>query len=135
IREKYGWTYHIESSYAMFSDAGIWSVYFGTETMWMEKCRDLVIKELIRLKEIPLGTLQLHKAKNQLLGTLAMSQENNGALMLGNAKTYAIFNKIDSFAEIEDKVNSLTSEKLREIANEIFAEENMHSLLFTGKAG
>lgn len=135
IREKYGWTYHIESSYAMFSDAGIWSVYFGTETMWMEKCRDLVVKELIKLKGVPLGTLQLHKAKNQLLGTLAMSQENNGALMLGNAKTYAIFNKIDSFAEIEEKVSSLTSEKLREIANEIFAEENMFSLLFTGKAG
>jgi len=133
IREKYGWTYHIESSYAMFSDAGIWSVYLGTEPAWIDKCRDLVLKELKKLKQDALGTLQLHKAKNQLLGTLAMSQENNGAVMLGNAKTFSIFGKIDSFSEIEEKVLSISAAELQEIANEIFNETSMHSLLFSGK--
>jgi predicted Zn-dependent peptidase len=133
IRERYGWTYHIESSYAMFSDAGIWSVYLGTEPAWIDKCRDLVLKELKKLKQDALGTLQLHKAKNQLLGTLAMSQENNGAVMLGNAKTFSIFGKIDSFSEIEEKVLSISAAELQEIANEIFNETSMHSLLFSGK--
>lgn len=133
IREKYGWTYHIESSYAMFTDAGIWSVYLGTEPAWIDKCRELVMKELKKLKQNALGTLQLHKAKNQLLGTLAMAQENNNSLMLGNAKTYSLFNKIDSFAEIEEKILAITAAELQDIANEILNEESLHSLLFSGK--
>jgi predicted Zn-dependent peptidase len=117
----------------MFTDAGIWSVYLGTEPAWIDKCRELVMKELKKLKQNALGTLQLHKAKNQLLGTLAMAQENNNSLMLGNAKTYSLFNKIDSFAEIEEKILAITAAELQDIANEILNEESLHSLLFSGK--
>jgi predicted Zn-dependent peptidase len=53
--------------------------------------------------------------------------------MLGNAKTYSLFNKIDSFAEIEEKILAITAAELQDIANEILNEESLHSLLFSGK--
>ena len=31
IREKYGFTYTIESNYTTYFDTGVWSIYFGTE--------------------------------------------------------------------------------------------------------
>lgn len=133
IREKYGWTYHIESSYSMFSDSGIWSVYLGTETSYVEKCRDLVHKELQKLKNSSLGVFQLQKAKNQLIGQLAISQENNISLMLSHAKTFAIFNKIDSFKDICKKIDEVQPSTLQDVANELFTTENLSSLLYSGK--
>ncbi|MEX1189378.1 MAG: pitrilysin family protein [Bacteroidia bacterium] len=133
IRERYGWTYHIESSFSMFSDSGIWNVYLGTETSYIEKCNDLVHKELKKLRESSLGILQLQRAKNQLIGQLAISQENNISLMLGYAKTFAIFNKIDSFKDICKKIENVKPASLQDVANELFNSENLSSLLYSGK--
>lgn len=133
IREKYGWTYHIESSYSMFSDSGIWNVYLGTEAAYVEKCRELVLKELRKIKDTPLGKIQLQKARNQLIGQMAISQENNISLMLGHAKTFSIFNKVDSFSDICKKIEKVNEFDIMEVANELFIENNLSSLLYAGK--
>ena len=133
IREKYGWTYNIDSSYAIFSDSGLWSVYLGTEAAWVERCRELVLREMKKLREQELGTMQLQKAKNQLIGQMAIAQESNSSLMLGFAKTFLIFNKIDTFEEVSQKIESLSAKDLRDIANEIFDESQLSSLLYQGR--
>ncbi|MFM2286516.1 MAG: hypothetical protein RLZZ543_2013 [Bacteroidota bacterium] len=133
IREKYGWTYNIDSSYAIFSDTGLWSVYLGTEAAWVDRCRELVLREMKKLREQELGIVQLQKAKNQLIGQMAIAQESNSSLMLGFAKTFLIFNKIDSFEEVSQKIESLSAKDLRDIANEIFDEAKLSSLLYQGR--
>lgn len=130
IREKYGFTYNIDSSYAIYSDTGLWSVYLGTEGNMVERCRDLVMKELKKLREKPLSTLQLHKAKNQLKGQIAIAQESNGSLMLGFAKTFLLFNRVDSFEEICTKIDSITAGKIQTISNELFDEKQLSTLLY-----
>jgi len=130
IREKYGFTYNIDSSYAIYSDTGLWSVYLGTEGNMVERCRELVMKELKKLRDQPLSTLQLHKAKNQLKGQIAIAQESNGSLMLGFAKTFLLFNRVDSFEEICDKIDSITAGKIQAISNELFDEKQLSSLLY-----
>lgn len=130
IREKYGYTYNIDSSYTIYSDTGLWSAYFGTEGNMVERCHELVMKELKKLREKPLSTLQLHKAKNQLKGQIAIAQESNGSLMLGLAKTYLLFNRIDSFEEICAKIDSITACKIQTISNDVFAEKQLSTLLY-----
>ena len=53
--------------------------------------------------------------------------------MLGFAKTFLLFNKIDTFEEVAQKIESLSSQDIREIANEIFMEDNLSSLLYQGR--
>jgi predicted Zn-dependent peptidase len=130
IREKYGFTYNIDSSYAIYSDTGLWSVYLGTEGNTVERCRELVMKELKKLRENPLSTLQLHKAKNQLKGQIAIAQESNGSLMLGFAKTFLLFNRVDSFEEICTKIDSITAGKIQTVSNELFDEKQLSTLLY-----
>jgi predicted Zn-dependent peptidase len=130
IREKYGFTYNIDSSYAIYSDTGLWSVYLGTEGNTVERCRDLVLKELKKLRDQPLSTLQLHKAKNQLKGQIAIAQESNGSLMLGFAKTFLLFNRVDRFDEICEKIDSITAGRLQMISEELFDESQLSSLLY-----
>jgi predicted Zn-dependent peptidase len=130
IREKYGFTYNIDSSFAIYSDTGLWSVYLGTEAGTVERCRELVHKELKKLRDIPLTSIQLLKAKNQLKGQIAMAQESNGSVMLGFAKTFLLFNRVDTFEEICAKIDGLTRDDLMATAKEIFDENRLSSLLF-----
>lgn len=133
IREKYGFTYNIDSSYAIYSDTGLWSVYMGTENKWIDRCRELLFKELSRLRDQPLGTAQLHKAKSQLTGQIAISQESNASLMLGFAKTFLLFNRIDTFEETAAKIEALSAAELQDIANEVFREEDFSSLVYPSR--
>ena len=59
IREKYGFAYTIESQYNAYSDTGNFSIYMGVDPQSLEKAVNLVFKELYKLKDNKLGTIQL----------------------------------------------------------------------------
>jgi predicted Zn-dependent peptidase len=130
LREKYGLTYNVESSFTPYTDTGTFTIYFGTDKANFEKSHALIFKETKRLQEDKLGTLQLHKAKKQVLGQLAISGESNEQVMLTNAKSLLVYNTIDSMETIAAKINAITSEKLIDIANEIFDVNNLSSLTY-----
>ena len=50
IREKYGYTYSIESNYQSFIDTGNFNIYFSSETKNFDKIMKLIKKELNILK-------------------------------------------------------------------------------------
>lgn len=130
IREKYGFTYHLESFYQPYSDTGLFGIYLGTDPGTVNRALQLVQKELRRLREQKLGTLQLSKAKKQLLGQIAMARENNNALMLSYGKSLLTHNTIDTFADIAEKVEAITAEDLQEVAQEIMAPERQSQLIY-----
>lgn len=120
LREKHGLVYSIESSYQPFSDIGFFGIFFGTEEKTLEKAKKIVRKELNRLQEKKLGTLQLHMAKEQAMGQMAMAEENYAALMLVFGKSLVDHGKIDPLERIFEQIRQTTAEELQEIANEIF---------------
>ncbi len=130
IREKYGFTYNIESFYTPYADTGVFGIYAGTDPLTMERTLKLIEKELKRLRENKLGVIQLSKAKRQILGQIAMAQENNVALMLALGKSLLTFNRIDTFEEIRDKIESITASDLMEVANEILAPDQLSTLIY-----
>lgn len=130
IRERYGFTYHLESFYHPYLDTGLFGIYLGTDPGTADKAISLVHKELRKLREQKLGILQLSKAKKQILGQFAMAQENNGALMMSFGKSLLQHNYIESFDEIVKDVEQISAETLREVANEIFVEDSFSQLIF-----
>lgn len=130
LREKYGYVYSVEASYNSYTDCGMFAIYFGTESNQLERTIKLTLKELKKLKENALGTLQLHRAKEQILGQLAMSEENNTSLMLMMGKSILDLEKIHSLEEIFSIVNNISSFDLLETANEIFEPDTLSYLTF-----
>lgn len=130
LREKHGLVYAIDASYTPFTDTGTMGIFFGTEPKKVDKSINLVLKELQKLREVKLGTLQLQKAKEQLMGQLAMSEENNGSLMLMMGKSILDLNKIQPLDEIFDRVKKISSTELRDIANHTLEEKNLSILTF-----
>lgn len=131
LREKNGFAYNVDSSYNAYSDTGLINIYFGTDKADLNKSIKTVLKELNRLKNQPLSRMQLIKAKKQLIGNVAISIENNENLMFSMGKSTLVFNRVDSFSTITGKIESVTSEEIQEVANEIFNFEKMSYLFYT----
>lgn len=132
IREKYGFAYTIESQYNAYSDSGNFSIYMGVDPHSLDKTIELVFKELSRLKNKKLGCIQLSNAQNQLVGQLALSSESGLGELL--AMTRSVFSKEGTEPLIETirKIRALTSDDIIDIANEIFDQNNINTLIYKG---
>jgi predicted Zn-dependent peptidase len=130
LREKNGYSYHTESHYSPYSDTGVLSVYFTGDKGKLERSQKVVMREFAKLREKKLGTLQLSRAKRQLLGQIAISAENNETLMLSMAKSYLVYNKFDDLKEIGKKIDSITAEEILEISNEVLDKAKLSSLTY-----
>ncbi|CAI8384308.1 MAG: putative zinc protease [Owenweeksia sp. TMED14] len=130
IRERYGIAYQIESFTNSYNDSGIWGVYAGTDTDTIDRCQTLIIKELNLLREKKLGILQFSKAKTQLLGQMALAQENNVNMMTSLGKSMLIFNRVDTFQEIIRKVDSLKIIQIQDLAQQVFSKNKISELRY-----
>lgn len=130
LREKNGLVYSVEANYTPYTDTGIFMVYFGTERNNLYKALALVESEFKTLRNKKLGPQMLAKAKKQLIGQLAIANENREDLMLTLGRSYLYFNKVDSLAEVFQKIDEISAEDLFAIANETLAEANLSKLIF-----
>jgi predicted Zn-dependent peptidase len=131
LREKKGFAYHVESMYTTYSDVGIVEIYFGADKSDSAKCIDLINKELYLLRTKKLGVNQLVKAKRQLLGQIAIAAESNENLMVANAKSMMLFDRIDSFEQIREAIDAITADQLLEVANEVYEPSSLSMLMFS----
>lgn len=131
LRERKGMAYNIESNYTAYSDTGLFSVYFGTDKENFNKAYDLVLNEFKLLRDKKLGTIQLSKAKKQLIGQIAISTESREDLMLTIGKSYLLYDKVDPLRVVFQKIEAITAENLLEVANEILNEKSFSRLVYS----
>lgn len=133
IREKHGIAYTIESNYTSLTDTGMFSIYFGTDAEKTDKAMRLVNKELKKLRDNQLGTLQLHQAKQKFIGQIALAEENRMSLIISMAKSLLDLGAVDTLDQVFAKINAVTAEQLLKISNEILDDKQMITLLFEPK--
>ena len=130
VREKHGLAYNIESTYNSYTDSGLFSIYFGTDRKNVEKTENLIRKELKKLRETKLGINQLHQAKQQLIGQIALGQESKVNLMLAAGKSLMTYDKVDELGEVFRIIEGIDADSLIEIANELFTENSLSNLTY-----
>jgi predicted Zn-dependent peptidase len=130
LREKYGYVYSVDASYHGFTDSGLTGIFFGTEKKYLRKSIKIILKEMDRLKSQRLGTLQLHKAKQQIKGQLAISEENNTSLMLMMGRSLLDIQKIETLEEVFQKIDRIAAADLMEVANDIYNQDKLNYLIF-----
>ena len=133
LRENFGYVYSIDASYNSFIDSGMFAIYFGTEKKFLNKSLSLVHKELKKLRETRLGSMQFHMARQQLKGQLAISEENNTSLMIMMGRSLLDLGRIDTLEDIFIKIENITSSQIQDIANEIFVQKELNYLFYEPK--
>ena len=131
LREKHGLVYNVESNYEPFTDTGMWSVYFGCDTENAARCEQLVYAELQKLRTQPISENALKKYKLQLMGQMAIAYEQKENLALSLGKSFMRYGKIEDLEVVKQRIEAIHSEKLLEIANEIFDPQYLSVLKYT----
>ncbi len=131
IREKYGLCYNIETQYTIFSDSGIFYIYTAMHPDFKEKIIELVFKELDTLRNTPLSTTQLHMAKMQLLGQMAINNEQPLNEMQAIGKSLMVYDRVDSIDEIATEIDAITAKHVLDAANEILGKQRFSQLFYT----
>jgi len=130
LREKYGLVYTVDAEVVSYTDTGVFTIYFGCDLESMEQCLNLVKKELKRLRDRKLSGSQLAAAVKQWKGQLGIASEHKENVALRMGKNFLHFNKYESLPQMYQKIDALTAESLLEIANEIYEEKQLSSLVY-----
>ncbi|MDT8392862.1 MAG: pitrilysin family protein [Bacteroidales bacterium] len=130
VREKYGYAYSIDSFYFPYSDTGVWGIYLGTDNGSTSKATKLIMKELSKMRNTKLGSLQLSQAKKQYLGQIAIAFDSNVNVMLSGGRSYLFDKKILSIEDIYARIEHVTANDLMEIAEEVFSPDQLSTLTY-----
>jgi predicted Zn-dependent peptidase len=130
VRERHALVYSIDATFNPYIDTGFWGIYFGTEPKQVKKAMSLINQELKKLREVTLTQTQLFNNQQQLIGQLAMAEEGNMNFMLMMAKSLLDLERIDSLDELFVQMQKVTALDIRDLANEMFQEDEISSLTF-----
>lgn len=125
VREKRGWAYSIYSIHSGYRDAGLLSIYAATGRRTALKAIELVIKEIRRLKERAVDSVELSRAKNHIKGSLMLSLEGTNSRMSRLAKDEFCFGRYVPLNEILRSIDRLTPKKVQELARRFFDPRTM----------
>jgi predicted Zn-dependent peptidase len=125
IRERLGLAYSIYSDLSPYRDTGCLSVYAGTSRGSATKVVECVVSEFRKLKNEAVPAEELRRAKDQLKGSLMLSLESSTARMSNLARQEMYFDHFYGLDELIAKIEAVTTEELREIANQFFQTENI----------
>ncbi|MGF1585266.1 MAG: M16 family metallopeptidase [Bacteroidales bacterium] len=130
LRERSGYAYNVESHFTSYSNTGVFTVYFGTDKVKLDRCRELVHREFCRLRSNRLSDIQLKRAKRQLTGQMTIGWENKENLMLAIGKSYLLFNRIDNMEEMYAKIDNVTSADIQDVADIVLDQQNLSELVY-----
>lgn len=130
LRERRGLVYSVESNLTSYTDTGAFCIYFGTDPDDVDTCLRLTYKELKRMRDVKMTSSQLAAATKQLIGQIGVASDNNENNALGMAKAFLHYNKYESSESVFRRIEALTPEDLLEVANEMFAEEYLSTLIY-----
>ncbi|NQZ77987.1 MAG: insulinase family protein [Ekhidna sp.] len=130
LREKHGLVYGVDAAYAPYLEVGQFAIYFATDPKNLKKSQRIVLKEIESLKNKPLGNMQLQKAKNQIKGQMALSEENKNAIMLMMAKSQLDLNRVPDINSVFKKIDRITSTDIQDLATQYLPVDEMSSLTY-----
>jgi predicted Zn-dependent peptidase len=120
VREKQGLAYAIYSELNPYRDTGCMCVYAGTSRENAQRVVQSVVAEFKKLKHETVPAEELRRAKDQLKGSLMLSLESSTARMSNLARQELYFDRFYSMDEIIHRVEAVTVEDLKQLANEYF---------------
>ncbi len=131
MREKHALAYTVDASYTPYTDTGLFTIYFGTDKGNIDKCLEIVGEEINLLKEMEIKPNQLKAAKKQLLGQLAIANDNAEAQCLAMGKSLLFHGKIEPIETVMEKIAAVDAAKLYEVSRQIFDGSRLFTLIYS----
>ncbi len=125
LREKKSLCYDIGTELRKYKDSGAFVIHTGLDKNKMYIAIKTILRELNKLKEKEISSRELSRAKDYLLGQVAMGLERPQGMMFHLAENYLTLGKIEDFKCIKAEINSITPDRIKKLSNKIFNFKNI----------
>jgi predicted Zn-dependent peptidase len=134
IREERGLAYSIYSELNPFRDTGTLAVYAGCSAENTREVLDLTLAEFTRIKQEPVTTEELDRARNQIKGNMVLGLESSSSRMSSLARQQMYWGKFFSLDEITEEIDRVTVADLQRLANDLLKADQL-TLTLLGNLG
>ncbi|QMV17978.1 insulinase family protein [Granulicella sp. 5B5] len=134
IREDRGLAYSIYSEINPFRDTGSLAVYAGCSPDKVQEVLDLTLAEFTRIKQSPVTTEELDRARNQTKGNMVLGLESSSSRMSSLARQQMYWGKFFSLDEITAEIDRVTVDDLQQLANRLLQSDQL-TLTLLGNLG
>ncbi len=133
VRERSGLCYSIQSSYQLFEETGAFTVSGGFDALRAESALRLTVKELRRVIEAKVGSRELKRAKDYLLGTFRLGLEGSGNQMMFIGESMLNYGRVVNPEETIVGISAVTPDDVRRVAEDVFEPARMTLALVVPK--
>ena len=126
IREKRGLSYYVNAGSDQTTDSGYFFASAGVKHENLEKTIEVILKEFKKVTKNKIPDKEIKKAKEYIKGKTMMALESSSAVasFLGDQELFR--REIKEPQEIFDKIDQVTAEEIRQVAEEIFVKEQLN---------
>lgn len=117
LRERRGLVYTVEALTTIFSDCGMFNIYYGCDPSDRDHCLDLIYRELESLNANALSQRALMAAKKQYIGQLLVASEGLEQTILSAGRSLLLTGEITTRKQVEDAVARITLDDVAEVAS------------------
>jgi len=125
VREKRGLAYAVFSGLSAYRDTGSVTIYAGCANEAVVELIDVVITELRRMKDEPIGVAELRRAKDHLKGSLMLNLESTSSRMSHLARQEMYFDRQFGLDETLEGVERVTPDDIQRVACDLFSTDGL----------
>jgi predicted Zn-dependent peptidase len=125
VRERRGLAYSVFSFSNLHACVGEVGIYVGTRPENLVEAMHTIAAELQRLVENPASAKELERSRENVKGRMVLSLESTAARMNRLGSSLLADLPILSVDEIVDRLDAVTLDDLRELAQELFVSEQL----------
>lgn len=119
VRERHGLVYYIQSSIQLFEETGLLCIQAGMDRDRLSRALDLVLLEVARLRDAPVGDRELRRAKDFARGQLQIGLESASNQMLWVGENLMCYQCLIQPAEVLARIEAVTKEDIQEVAGRV----------------
>lgn len=119
LREKEGLVYTISTFGDLYTDIGVWGLYFITDSKNLTRVLNIIFEENQLLRKEKMTQQEFELAVNFCKGSLVLGLENPMSRMMRIGKNELLLNKIVSIEETLNHYNQLTLDDVNSIIEEV----------------
>ena len=125
VREKRGLGYYVRSSPGNYQDTGSFTVSAGVQVDKISGALRVILAELKKIKDSPVGEKEILKAKEYIKGKSILALEDNQVRLDWFMEAAAFKPKIEAPEEVFKRIDAVSAKDIANVAKQLFVNKGM----------
>ncbi len=125
VRERRGLAYSVGSSMSRHSDIGMFAVSAGVSPEKLEEAVRVILEELEKLVQTPVGDDELTKAQDYAVGSFRLSLETAMALGQRAGESLLTLGEIEPVETVVERLRGVSAEDILRVARRVLVPEKV----------